>query len=161
VKPRPRAPYGTVAVLTLGLAIALGLRPISVRETLAAYVLALTAVALVALARLARTEEEWERASSELAHALRSRSVTKSRPSELVVVERDLRLGMANAGHYHARLRPLLWSIAEARTRTPREALDDETWQLIDPDRPPPADLYGPGVPLQRIARLVDTLEQL
>ena len=158
---RPRAPYGWVAVLTVGLAIALGLRPISVREILAAYVLALTAVALLTLARLARAEEEWERGSSELAHALRPRSQITMRPAELVVVERDIRLGTANAGHFHARLRPLLWSIVEARTQTPREALDEETWELLRPDRAAPADLHGPGVPIPRVIQLVDTLEQL
>jgi hypothetical protein len=161
MKKKPRVPYGTAAALTVGLAVALGLRPISLREILAAYVLALTAVVLLVLTRMARTEEEWERASSELAHALRRSPETKMRPPELVVVERDLRLGIANAGHFHARLRPLLWSIVEARTRTPQEALDDETWELLRPDSPPPADLYGPGVPLRRVTQLVDTVERL
>ena len=161
MRRRPRLPYGTIAALTLGLAIALGLRPISVREILASYVLALTAVALLVLARMAHTEEAWERASSELAHALRPRTNSKMRPPELVLVDRDLKLGIASAGDFHSRLRPRLWSIVEARTRTPRTALDAETWELLQPDRPAPADLAGPGVPFRRVAQVVDMLESL
>ncbi|HZQ88628.1 MAG TPA: hypothetical protein VFA42_01325 [Gaiellaceae bacterium] len=161
MRRRIRPPYGTLAALTIGLAVALGLRPISVREIVAAYVLALTAVALLVLARTARTEEEWERAASELARALAPRAETRRRPPELVVVERDARLAAASAGDFHSRLRPLLWSIVEARTRAPREALDDDTWELLRPDRPVPADLSAPGVPLRRLAQVVDELEQL
>jgi len=161
VSRRRRPPYGTLAALTIGLAIALGLRPVSVREILAAYVLALTAVALLVLARMARTEEEWQRATSELAHALAPRRETRRRPPELVVVERDVRLAAASAGDFHSRLRPLLWSIVEARTRTPRETLDDDTWELLRPDRPVPADLSGPGVPLRRLAQVVGELERV
>lgn len=158
---RSRLPYGWIVVLTAGLAIALGLRPVSVREILAAYVLSLTAVALVVLARMARTEEEWERASSELAHALRRRTETRSRPPELVLVGRDVQLGCASAGDFHSRLRPRLWSIVEARTRTPRAVLDADTWELLQPDRRAPDDLAGPGIPLRRLEAIVDTLEQL
>jgi len=161
VKRRPRVPYGTVAALTVGLAFALGLRPISVREILAAYVLALTAVALLVLARMARTEEAWERASSELAHALRPRASSRMRPPELVLVGRDVELGIASAGDFHARLRPRLWSVVEARTRTPQDALDAETWELLRPDRRPPEDLAADGIPARRLHELVDTLERL
>lgn len=158
---RRRLPYGTLAALTIGLAVALGLRPASVQEILASYVLALTAVALFVLARLAHTEEAWERATSELARALTPKPDTPRRPPELVVVERDVRLATANAGDFHSRLRPLLWSIVEARTRTPSEALDADTWKLLEPERPVPADLSAPGVPLRRLAHVVDALERL
>lgn len=158
---RRRLPFGWLVVLTFGLAIALGLRPISVREILAAYVLSVTALVLLVLARFARTEEEWERSTSELEHALVKRPETVSRPPELVVVERDIRLSTASIGDFHSRLRPLLWSIAEARTRTPREALDDDTWELLRPELPVPDDLAAPGVPLSRIDQVVGELERL
>jgi len=156
-----RPPYGTLAALTIGLAIALGIRPISVREILASYVLALTAVALLVLTRMAHTEEAWERAGSQLAHALAPRPEIRRRPPELVVVERDVRLATASAGDFHSRLRPLLWSIVGARTRTPREALDDDMWELLRPERPVPVDLSAPGLPLRRLAQVVDVLERL
>lgn len=161
MKRRRGVPYGTVAALTVGLAIALGLRPLSVREILAAYVLALTAVALLVLARMAHTEEEWERASSELAHALRRRPEARTRPPELVLVGRDVQLGVASAGDFHARLRPRLWSVVEARTRTPRTTLDAGTWELLRPDRSAPADLAAAGIPARRLATVVETLERL
>jgi hypothetical protein len=156
-----RLPLGKIAAITVGLVIALGIRPISVREILAGYVLALTALVLFALTRMARTEEEWERAPSELARALVPRQETRMRPAELVTVERDLTLGTANAGHFHARLRPLLWSIAAARVPAPREALTPETWELLQPDRPAPEELHAPGVPLRRVHEIVDELERL
>lgn len=158
---RPRLPIGKVAVVTIGLAIALGLRPISVREILAAYVLALTAISLAELTRMARTEEEWERSSSDLERALAPRKSVRVRPTELVRVERDLTLSASSAGEFHARMRPLLLAIVTARVRHPREALDVETWELLRPDRPAPDDRAAPGVPLRRIAELVDTIESL
>jgi len=158
---RRRLPIGKVVAVTIGLAIALGLRPISVREILAAYVLALTAIALAELTRMARTEEEWERSSSDLARALASRRSVRVRPAELVRVERDLTLSAASAGEFHARMRPLLLEIAAARVRHPREAVDADTWELLRPDRPAPDDRAAPGVPLRRIAELIDTIESL
>jgi len=150
-----------LAVVTAGLVVALGLRPASVREILAAYVLALAAVALAELSRLARTEEEWQRATSELERALAPRKVARTRPSDLIRVERDIVLGATNAGHFHARLRPLLWSIAAARTRSPQEALGDETWELLRPDRGKPADLYAAGLSVARVREIVNALERL
>lgn len=158
---RPRLPIGKVLAVTIGLAIALGLRPISAREILAAYVLALTAITLAELTRLARIEEEWERSSSDLERALAPRKSVRGRPAELVRVERDLTLSAASAGEFHARLRPLLFAIAAARVRHPREALDPDTWELLRPDLPAPDDRTAPGVPLRRIAELVDTIESL
>jgi hypothetical protein len=158
---RPRIPVGTLGAVTVGLVVALGLRPISVREILAAYVLALTAVALLVLARMARTEEEWERAASDLEHALAPRKPVRTRPAELVRMERDITLSIASADEFHTRLRPLLLSIAGARVRTPREALDADTWELLRPDRPAPADRAAPGLPLRRIAELTDAVESL
>jgi hypothetical protein len=161
MKRRPRMPIGTLVALTLGVAVALGLRPISVREILAAYVLALAAISLLVLTRMARTEEEWERATSDLERALAPRKPVRGRPAELVRVERDLTLSSANAAEFHARLRPLLLGITAARAKHPREALDADTWELLRPDRPAPDDRAAPGPPLRRIAELVDTIEAL
>ncbi|HEY4412340.1 MAG TPA: hypothetical protein VGN06_05025 [Gaiellaceae bacterium] len=158
---RPRLPIGKVVVITIGLAIALGLRPISVREILAAYVLALTAITLAELTRMARIEEEWERSSSELERALAPRKSVRVRPAELVRVERDLTLSAASAGEFHTRLRPLLLEIAAARVRNPREALDADTWELLRPDRAAPDDRTAPGLPLRRVAEVLDTIESL
>jgi hypothetical protein len=166
---RPRIPIGTLVAMTIGLAIALGLRPASVREILVAYVLALTAIALLVLARLARTEEEWERATSELERALAQRKQVRTRPNELVRVERDLVLSSANAAEMHARLLPQLREVAAARLAAhhgvglaqAHDLLGDEAWELLRADRPVPDDRGAPGLPLRRIAGLVDAIERL
>lgn len=164
---RPRLPVGTVVVVTVGLVIALGLRPVSVREILAAYVLALTAIALLVLARMARTEEEWERATSELERALAPRKSVRTRPNELVRVERDLVLSVSNAGELHARLLPQLREVANARLAArhdvarARELLGEDAWELLREDRPAPDDRAAPGLPLRDIAALVERVEAL
>ena len=164
---RPRLPVGTIVAVTVGLVIALGLRPVSVREILAAYVLALTAIALLVLARMARTEEEWERATSELERALAPRKSVRTRPNELVRVERDLVLSVSNAGELHTRLLRQLREVATARLVTrhdvsrARELLGENAWDLLREDRPPPDDRAAPGLPLRDIAALVDRVEAL
>lgn len=166
---RPRVPIGTLVVVTIGLVIALGLRPVSVREILAVYVLALTAIALVMLTRMARTEEEWERATSELERALAPRRITQSRPAELIRTERDLTLSSANAGELHARALPQLREVAAARLSDrhdvdladAQDLLGKEAWEYLRPDREAPDDRSAHGLPLRRIAALVDAVERL
>lgn len=166
---RTRVPTGTIVAATLGLVIALGLRPISVREILAAYVLVLTAIALLVLTRMARTEEEWERATSELERALAPRKTVRARPAELVRTERDLTLSSTNAGDLHTRLLPQLREVAAARLADrhdvdladARDVLGEETWEYLRPDRPIPDDRTAHGLPLRSIAALVDTIERL
>jgi len=162
-------PIGKVVGITVGLVVALGIGPASVREILAAYVLALAAIALLTLTRLARTEDEWERSTSELARALAPRPRVRLRPAELIRTERDLTLSTANAGEVHARLLPQLRDVAAARLADrhdlaladARDLLGDEAWELLRPDRPIPLDRSAPGLPLRRIAILLDAVERL
>jgi hypothetical protein len=164
-----RVPVGTIAAATFGLAIALGLRPISTREILAIYVLVLTAIALLMLTRMAHTDDEWERATSALERALAPRKSVRSRPAELIRTERDLTLGIANSGDLHARLLPQLREVAAARLADrhdvdlagARDLLGDEAWEYLRLDRPVPDDRTAEGLPLRRIAALVDTIERL
>jgi hypothetical protein len=166
---KPRVPVGTIVVATIGLAIALGLRPISVREILAAYVLVLTAISLLVLTRMARTEEEWERATSELERALTPLKTARARPAELVRTERDLTLSRTNAGDLHARLLPQLREVAASRLAArhdidladARDVIGDEAWEYLRADRPAPDDRTAHGLPLRRIAALVDAIERL
>lgn len=160
-----------LVLLTIGLAVALGLRPISVREILAAYVLSLAAIALVVLTRL-NAGDPWE-PISEFERALRPRASERVRPPELVRMERELTLASANAGHLHARLLPLLRDATAVRLgarrridllRQPDEAghvLGDEAWDLIRPDRPEPRDAQAAGLSLRRISRLIDAIEKI
>ena len=160
------------ATATLGLVVALGLRPVSATTILSAYVLVLAAIALGALTRVTRETSEWTEAS-QFDRALAGGVENPVRPPELVRTEREITLGIANARHLHARLLPILRDAAAARLaahhnvdleRRPEAAralLGDEAWQLLRPDLPAIEDRSAPGLPLRRIRALVDTLERL
>jgi hypothetical protein len=165
-----RRALGGLALATAGLVIALGARPIALREILAGYVLALAAVALLHLSRVARGDEPWLRMPSEFERALAPRPEPRVRPAELIRIERELTLGNATAEHFHSRLAPLLRDAAAARLaahevdveRRPdraRELLGDETWELLRPDAPAPVDRNARGLPLRRIAEILDRIE--
>lgn len=163
-----RQAVAQLATVTVGLAIALGLRPASVREILAAYVLALAAIALLLLTRIAHDTEEWERSSSDFERALAPRRPERVRPAELIRAERDLVLANGNAGDLHTKLLPQLRDVATARLadRGLRLAdahvlLGDEAWELLRSDRPAPIDRGRPGLPLKQIAALFDRIEEL
>jgi hypothetical protein len=157
---------------TVVLVIVLGIRPTSARQILAGYVLVLAAIALAALTRIARNASDSPPASRFDA-ALRQRVVEPMRPPELVRTEREIRLGTASAGYLHSRLLPLLREAAAARLaaghdvdleRRPdaaRRLLGEEAWELLRPDRPAPADRNSPGISMQRLRAVVDTLETL
>ena len=171
MRPR-RSLVSGFAFATLALVIALGVRPVPTERILAAYILALAAIVLVVLERVLRTESEPD------AHSTFERALARSRhapvrPPELVLTERDITLGAANAGHFHSRLLPVLREAAATRLaahhnvdleRQPdaaRRLLGDDAWQVVRPDRPEPGDAYAPGIPLPQVRALVDTLEAL
>ncbi len=78
-----------------------------------------------------------------------------------------------SAGDVHLRLRPVLVEIAAARLWTAqgidlhadpeaaRRLLDPLAWDLVRPDREPPADRLAPGPSLAALAAAVDALEAL
>lgn len=160
-----------LALATLGLVIALGVRPASTDRIFSAYAVALAAVALLALTRAARAASV--RSPSIFEYALKPRPEARVRPPELIRIEREITLGSASAAHLHRRLLPLLRESAATRlsarhhvdlTRHPeaaRSLLGDDAWDVLRPDRPEPANRNAPGISLRRIARLVQTLEQL
>jgi len=157
---------------TLGLAIALGTRPVATERILAAYILVLAATALAALVRTVAARQE-SRHPSAFEHALQRSPQRPMRPPELIRTEREITLGMSSAGHLYLRLLPLLREAAAARLLArrnvdlharPDEArrlLGDETWELIRPDRPEPEDRLAPGIPLARLRAVVETLERV
>jgi hypothetical protein len=161
-----------VAVLTLVLAVMLGIRPVSVEQILTVYVLVLAGVALAALTRVARSESDTPPQSA-FEVALLVRKPDSSRPPELVRTEREITLGLSNAAHLHQRLLPILREAAAARlltghnvdiVRRPDRAkalLGDDAWALLRPDRPAPHDRNAPGISQRQLRDTVSTLEQL
>ncbi|HEY1365560.1 MAG TPA: hypothetical protein VGF23_00525 [Gaiellaceae bacterium] len=165
-------PLFAAFLATLGLAIALGLRPIPVDRIVVAYVLVIAALAVTTLTRLAR-DFPGATARSSFESALRRDDEPQGRPPELVRVERELGLGMARAGRLHTHLLPMLREAAaprlaarrgielDRRPEAARAALGDEAWELLRPDRPPPADPNAPGISKRRVTALIDSLERL
>ncbi|HEY2073926.1 MAG TPA: hypothetical protein VGG88_10165, partial [Gaiellaceae bacterium] len=86
----------------------------------------------------------------------------RARPNDLVRVERDLVLSVADAGELHARVLPQLReAVAARRNENARELLGEDAWELLRPDRPIPTDRTAPGLALHRISALVDAIEKL
>ena len=172
MRPERRRLAVLASVTTIGLVVALGVRPVSTDRILAAYVLALAAIALLSLTRVLRSVSEWDE-PSQFAQALQRRAAARDMPPELVRIEREITLGVANAGQLHARLLPSLREAAAARLSakhrveldrrpdTARALLGDPAWELLRPDLAPPADRSAPGLPLRRVRELVDVLERL
>lgn len=120
-------------------------------------------IAMLAL-RLPAGEPVFERS------LLRQTEPSESWPTQLVRLEHIVGWAGTNAGDTHGRLRPVLVEIAVARLarrglRLDRHASDAErllgpdAWELVRPDRPPPADPAGPGMPPRRLAAVLDALE--
>jgi hypothetical protein len=162
----------TVVGVTALLIVMLSVKPVSIQQILATYVLVLAAVALAALTRIARSASEAP-PPSELEAALRSHVAGPMRPLELVRTEREITLGTSNAGNLHKRLLPILREAAAARlaaghnidlVRRPEAArtlLGEDAWQLLRPDRLEPEERDGPGIPMRQLRAVVDTLEKL
>ena len=105
--------------------------------------------------------------------ALRRRERKPARPGELAKLEREVVLASGTSFDLHFRLRPVLREIAAHRLATRRGlALDtgspevrglvgDELWDVVRPDREPPDDRFGPGLPLARLRVALDRLESI
>jgi hypothetical protein len=164
------ARFGIVA--TVALVTLLAIPRLSTARALAIWVVIVTALVLLALIRHSRGHDGTEPAQR-FDQALRGQKPTTSQPVELLRLERDLLLGVANADHAQRRLLPLLRAAAAARLaarhgfeleRRPEAAralLGDDVWELLRPDRPQPEDRHGPGVPRKRIVAVIERVESL
>ena len=86
---------------------------------------------------------------------------------------REVELSTYNAFHFHARLRPLLRDVAAHRLRSrygveldaeparARELVAAEAWEVVNPERPPPADRMASGPTLDELRIVVDELEAI
>jgi hypothetical protein len=160
----------SVAVATIALVALLGAQPISRETTLAGYAIVVAAIGMAALTRAMR-ESRFDDPSPFERQLTRER-IPPTRPNELIRVERDLLLGTENAGHFQARLLPLLRGAAAARlsqhgvdlARRPdaaRQLLGEELWAFVRPDREEPGDLYAAGPSVRIVRGLVEQIEAL
>jgi hypothetical protein len=143
--------------------------PLDRRLVADVYLLALGGLLLLAALR---STGGWRRESA-FDRALAPRHRQHVRPAELVRLEDQVLVATAVAGDLHFRLRPALAEIAAHRLqvghgvrpeRDPARArtlLGPEAWELLRPDVEPPADRLGPGMPVERLARIVTALEEV
>jgi hypothetical protein len=156
-----------IVLATIGVVVALGLHPVASATILAAYVLTLGAIGVVLATRVLASRSATD-AQSAFDAALRRPRQERPRPAELVRMERELTLGLTNAGYLHVRLLPLLREIATGRLGLDlhrsqdraRLLLGDEVWHLLRPDRPAPVDRNARGASRREIERCVDVLER-
>jgi hypothetical protein len=135
------------------------------------YLLALGGVLSLALVRITRERMPAEGGSS-FDDALRNlhRRVPDTGPLALAS---DLELSTLTEFHLHLRLCPLLREIAAYRLRVhhgvdlyaePQRAaalVGAETWTLVRPDRPRPADRLAAGPPIAYLREVITELEAL
>jgi hypothetical protein len=160
----------TLTGATLVLGVLLSIRTLPTTRVFAIWVVLLTAIAL---RELTRSVPRVGTRNARFEAALHSSATTAPEPSVLPRVEREFRLALAFADYAHRTLIPRLRAAAAARLsmrhgieleRQPdlaRELLGEETWDLVRPDRPPPADGLGPGPREDEIAAVMTRLESL
>jgi hypothetical protein len=136
------------------------------------YVLFVGSLLLLGLVRATRLAGETDERSV-YERALRRRERPPARPGELAKLEREVSLAAGTSFDLHFRLRPVLREVAAHRLATRRGlALDagspevrgllgDELWEVVRPEREPPDDRFGPGLPLAGLRRALDRLETI
>ena len=135
------------------------------------YLLAIGGVVLLALVRTTRTDMRQQRDSPFDAALAEMRRVPSD--SGEPALARQLELSTYNAFHFHSRLRPLLRDIAAHKVRSrygieldaepvrTRELVGAVAWDVVRPDRPPPADRMAAGPALSELSRVIDELEAI
>jgi hypothetical protein len=134
----------------------------------------LVAGGLALLTAVFATREAFPQAeSSALAEALEREDPDLERPPDLERTERLLSLAVTTAFDLHYRLRPILREVAEQRLADRRglrldaggaqveDALGDELWEIVRPDRVAPEHRFEPGVRPEALHRLVERLESI
>jgi hypothetical protein len=159
------------ALAIVALVVLLEIHPLSATRALAIWVVLVAALALLLLVRHSGAGPR--RRASRFDAALRGQTAKATAPAELLRVERELELGIANAGSAHHRLLPRLRTAAasrlasrhgvelERRPEAARALLGDEAWEFLRPDRPEPFDRFARGVPRETVAALIERVESL
>ena len=156
----------------LGLGIVVGGRFAAPRPAIAVFLLVVCGLASLALVR-AISAGAPHASDSLFERALAPPAETSDRPPALTRLEVDLTFGVESAAQLHSRVVPTLRAIARARlasehgvdldrqTDAARALVGEDAWELVRPDREPPADLLTRGLPLAHIAAAVEALEHL
>ena len=172
MRPAFRRGFGTFALPIVGFVIALSLFPEQRALIVHAFALIMLGIGLLwfVAAVYAATAPS---GPSPFEDALTWHAPEPEGLAELHRLEREVQLGAASAFDLHYRLVPVLRDIArgllatrrgidlDRRPLQAREALGDEAWTLVRPDREPPEDRLAVGPGIAPIASTVDALEAL
>jgi hypothetical protein len=159
-------------IAAAALIVALVVRPGQRALELDIFILVIGAMAV--LAAVIATREAFPLAQgSALAEALEREPRPALRPPDLERTERLLSIAATTAFDLHHRLCPILREVAGQRLADRqgllldsgdprvREALGDELWELVRPDREPPERRYAPGLAAAGLRRAIEGLESL
>ncbi len=168
-----QAVFQSAGLLTLGtipfIAVLLTL-PGDRGQAADAYFLYLGAILLLALVRLTKQGTSGESSFDRLAER---RPSEREELPELARMERNVVLATAKQFDSRQRIRPILREIAEHRLATSRgiymdddpdrarEVLGEEAWDLIHFDQDELDRRRGRGLELERLERVVDSLERI
>jgi hypothetical protein len=159
-------------IAAAALIVALVVRPGQKALELDIFVLVVGAMAV--LAAVIATREAFPLSEgSALAEALEREPRPVVRPPDLERTERLLSIAATTAFDLHHRLCPILREVAGQRLADRRgllldsgdprvlEALGDELWELVRPDREPPERRYAPGIKPAGLRRAIERLEDV
>lgn len=158
-----------LALPTAALLVVAGLAPGRIELALRIYAL-LLAAAVVAVALLALRRSFPPESTLNVDPPARRRPV---QPASLARLQNEVLLGIASSFDLHYRLVPRLRWIAEgllasrrrlslsADGERARDALGEEAWRLVRPDRPAPDDRLAEGIRPPELARVVAALEDV
>jgi hypothetical protein len=110
--------------------------------------------------------------TSAIAEALDREPQKRLRPPDLERTERLVTMATSTAFDLHYRLRPILREVAEQRLGDRRgirldvdpeaeDALGAELWDVVRPDRGPPAKRFDPGLEPDKLRGAIERLERL
>jgi hypothetical protein len=157
-------------VPTLALAVVVALVPS--RAELVLHLWLLVLLGSVTLAGLAALRGAYPHGRSPFDRR-RAREAAPDRFPSLERMEREVALAGSTAHDVHFRLRPTVRALStellaasrglrlDDASRQTQELLGSEVWELVRPDREPPADPRGPGLDREVLERIVARLERL
>lgn len=157
-------------LLTGALGLALLLAPGTAATWTHVYIVLLAAV-VVAAALRELVARQARRTPSTFDAGLARTTDRPGRPEDLELLERYVSIGSASAYDLHYRLRPALAKIAAGilqgrgidvatQPEAARDALGDDAWSLLRPDRQPPADREAPALTATELGEVVAAIER-
>lgn len=156
---------------TAALVVAVVLVPDRAELAVHVWLLVLLGVACVVL--IQAVHRTYPTGNSPFLASLGTTSATAELPGSLARTARELSMAGAAAFDVHFRLRPVLRELAADLLATRRgidlersperahDALGDDVWEIVRPDRPEPAQRHAPGLDEAHLERIVTALERV